>query len=43
MTGTAAELPFALVFGYDDAGKANWSPDTHTRSQMAVTESSSTP
>ena len=28
MTGTATELPFALVFSYDDAEKANWSPDT---------------
>lgn len=29
MTGTATELPFAPVFSYDDAEKANRSPDTY--------------
>lgn len=29
MTGTATRFPFALGFSYDDADKANWSPNRH--------------
>lgn len=29
MIGIAIELPFALLFRYDDAEKANGSSDTH--------------